>query len=201
MVVKPFLPPGGGGGGAQAMAAYRTAARMFPGLHQPLLGMALEYARMNNMELAEQLARQAYQRCPWDPLLCHELGVLAFRSHKLDEAKDWFHNALQHMPGGTPTAAWEPTLVNLGHVYRKKMHFDEAIKLYQQALSLRPGMAGTFAALGYTYHLQAKLGDAISYYNKALGLHPEDTFTTEMLTLAIMEECVSALPPDVELPL
>jgi hypothetical protein len=86
------------------MAAYRTAARMFPGLHQPLLGMALEYARMNNMELAEQLARQAYQRCPWDPLLCHELGVLAFRSHKLDEAKDWFHNALQHMPGGCPTA-------------------------------------------------------------------------------------------------
>jgi anaphase-promoting complex subunit 6 len=44
--------------------------------------------------------------------------------------------------------------VNLGHVYRKKMHFDEAIKLYQQALSLRPGMASTFAALGYTYHLQ-----------------------------------------------
>lgn len=45
----------------QAMAAYRTAARLFPGLHQPLLGMAMEYQRMNNLALAIQLAQQAYK--------------------------------------------------------------------------------------------------------------------------------------------
>lgn len=35
------------------MAAYRTATRLFPGLHAPLLGMGMEYGRMNNLGLAE----------------------------------------------------------------------------------------------------------------------------------------------------
>ena len=40
------------------MAAYRTAARLFPGLHLPLVGMGMEYQRMNNLHLAEQLFEQ-----------------------------------------------------------------------------------------------------------------------------------------------
>ncbi len=44
---------------AQAMAAYRTAARLFPGLHLPLVGMGMEYQRMNNLHLAEQMFVQA----------------------------------------------------------------------------------------------------------------------------------------------
>ncbi len=46
------------------MAAYRTAARLFPGLHLPLLGMGCEYARMNNTALAEQLLLSAHRMCP-----------------------------------------------------------------------------------------------------------------------------------------
>ena len=42
----------------QAMAAYRTAARLFPGLHLPLTGMGMEYQRMNNLHLAEQMFLQ-----------------------------------------------------------------------------------------------------------------------------------------------
>ena len=45
----------------QAMAAYRTAARLFPGLHLPLVGMGMEYQRMNNLHLAEQLFEQVWQ--------------------------------------------------------------------------------------------------------------------------------------------
>ena len=41
------------------MAAYRTAARQFPGLHVPLVGMGMEYQRMNNLALAEQMFMQA----------------------------------------------------------------------------------------------------------------------------------------------
>lgn len=40
------------------MAAYRTANRLFPGLHTPLLGMGMEYQRMNNLQLAEQMFLQ-----------------------------------------------------------------------------------------------------------------------------------------------
>ena len=59
-----------GGRCTQAMAAYRTAARLFPGLHLPLVGMGMEYQRMNNLHLAEQMFGQVgtSQHCH-----CHHL--------------------------------------------------------------------------------------------------------------------------------
>lgn len=47
----------------QALAAYRTAARLFPGLHQPVLGMGREYQHMNNHMLAEQMYLQVRLGC------------------------------------------------------------------------------------------------------------------------------------------
>ena len=52
---------------AQAMAAYRTAARLFPGLHLPLIGMGMEYQRMNNLHLAEQMFWQVRRRIHFQP--------------------------------------------------------------------------------------------------------------------------------------
>ena len=46
------------------MAAYRAAARRFPGLHQPLVGIAMEYARMNNVNLALQCLQNAAELAP-----------------------------------------------------------------------------------------------------------------------------------------
>jgi anaphase-promoting complex subunit 6 len=48
----------------QAMAAYRTAARLFPGLAAPLAGLGTEYARLNNMPLAEHMFAAATRRAP-----------------------------------------------------------------------------------------------------------------------------------------
>ena len=84
---------------AQAMAAYRTAARLFPGLHLPLAGMGMEYARMNNAALAEQLLLASHRTCPADPLACHELGCLAFRGRQLPAAERWLMMALKRVPG------------------------------------------------------------------------------------------------------
>jgi anaphase-promoting complex subunit 6 len=36
----------------QAMSAYRTASRLFPASHVPLLYMGMEYLRTNNLALA-----------------------------------------------------------------------------------------------------------------------------------------------------
>jgi len=51
----------------QALAAYRTACRLFPGLHTPLLGMGCAYQRMNNLHLCERCFLQAHSMCPQDP--------------------------------------------------------------------------------------------------------------------------------------
>jgi anaphase-promoting complex subunit 6 len=64
------------------MAAYRSAFRLFPGCHLPLVGMAMECSRQKNGALAEQYLQQAHALCPWDPLVLNELGVLKSREDK-----------------------------------------------------------------------------------------------------------------------
>ena len=39
----------------QAMAAYRTASRLFPGSHIPWLGIGMEYLRTNHLHLGQCL--------------------------------------------------------------------------------------------------------------------------------------------------
>lgn len=73
----------------QAMAGYRTAARLFPGLYEPLLGMGLEYSKMNNFPLAEQMLIAAYAKCPKNASIAHELGTLCYRSSKQEDAVRW----------------------------------------------------------------------------------------------------------------
>ena len=58
----------------QAMAAYRTASRLFPGSHIPWLGIGMEYLRTNHLHLALQYIKQAQEICPVEPLVLHELG-------------------------------------------------------------------------------------------------------------------------------
>jgi anaphase-promoting complex subunit 6 len=77
---RPYVPPNHlQDESDQALAAYRTAARLFPGLHTPLLGMGCAYQRMNNLGLCERCFLQAHAMCPHDPAVAHELGVLAYR--------------------------------------------------------------------------------------------------------------------------
>ena len=171
----------------QAMAAYRKAARLFPGLHTPVLGMGLEYARMNNLPLAEQMLLRAYQRCPADPAVSLELGTVAFRSGRYHDAVNWLTTALAQIPDEALELK-ELGLVNLGHALRKFRRWNEALFWFDKALGIAPGRAGTHAAMGYTYHLCDRLDPAIECYHKALGLRSDDYFVAQMLSIAVAEE-------------
>ena len=172
----------------QAVSAYRTAVRLFPGLHHPLLGIAMEYQRMNNLSLAKEMFLQVQAICPTDALVCNELGVLLYREGQHREAEEYLRRALDLVP--KPTApVWEPTLVNLGHVLRKQLRFREALDCYGAALGIAPSSPGTYVAIGYTNHLAGNLEEAIENYHKALGLRPEDSFAADMLAVAVEEEC------------
>lgn len=222
----------------QAMAAYRTAARLFPGLQVPLVGIGMEYSRMNNMGLAEQIFKQALSICSSDPLAANELGVIALKYRQLPMAATYFCRALtvagdpsfestynKYMASGEPEGysdchacgstdylitstipsittnstsegywreklhpRWEPTIVNLGHVFRKLGAYKLAVEVYERALGLSPGEAGTRAALGFAYHLGGEYDVAIEQYHAALSLKPDDAFVTEMLTLAMQDD-------------
>ncbi|KAL6999638.1 Cell division cycle protein 16 [Sarracenia purpurea var. burkii] len=109
----------------------------------------------------------------------------------------WFEKTLAHIPSSL-SEMWEPTVVNLAHALRKLKKYREAITYYEKALALSTRSLSTYAGLAYTYHLQDNFSAAITYYHKALWLRPDDQFCTEMLTLALVDECRHGLEPKTE---
>jgi anaphase-promoting complex subunit 6 len=170
----------------QAMAAYRTASRLFPGSHIPWLGIGMEYLRTNHLHLALQYIRQAQEICPVEPLVLHELGVLHYLNGEYDEAVSYFVQVAENCQEYDETVR-EPSIFNLGHAYRKKREFDNAAHWYRAALAINPRVASTYSALGFTLHLKGDLDAAIELYHQSLSLKPDDTFTCEMLSEALKD--------------
>ncbi|KAL6538302.1 Cell division cycle protein 16 [Orobanche gracilis] len=148
--------------GDQAMSAYRTAARLFPGCHLPTLYIGMEYMRTHSFKLAEQ----AQAVCPSDPLVYNELGVVAYHMKEYKKAVWWFEKTLAHVPSSL-SEMWEPTVINLAHALRKLKRYNEAIIYYEKALALSTRSSSTYAGLAYTYHLQGNYSAAITYYHKS----------------------------------
>lgn len=169
----------------QAMAAYRTASRLFPGLPQPVIGMALEYARMNNLGLAQKLCSMAYQKNPHDPSLLLEAGVIAYRNARYGEALKLLKNAVDAFDEADEDR--EVALVNLGHCYRKIGKYEQSVDVLTRALALDAYQPGTYIALAFAHHLAGDPINAVDAYHKALSLRPEDPFAISMLELALEE--------------
>ena len=170
----------------QAMAAYRTASRLFPGSHIPWLGIGMEYLRTNHLHLALQYIKQAQQICPVEPLVLHELGVLHYLNAEYDEAIKYFRQVAESCHEYDETVR-EPSIFNLAHAYRKTRDFDNAAHWYRAALAINPRVASTYSALGFTLHLKGDLDAAIELYHQSLSLKPDDTFTCEMLSEALKD--------------
>ena len=131
----------------QALAAYRTAARLFEGSHLPLLCLGMEYMRTGNTAMAGQQLESSYRVWPTDPLVVNELGVLAYQQGDWARAADRFRSALSLISsaaaassaGGSGNAAaafaWSVTACNLGHALRKSRAYAAALAAYQQALA------------------------------------------------------------------
>ncbi len=172
----------------QAMSAYRTASRLFPSLHFPLLYSGMEYLRTNNLSLALHFIQAAYRLNPMDALVHNEWGVVHFRRGRYAEAAERFRTVLA-LAGGSGLrkglGRWEGTVVNLAHCCRKEGRFQEAIEWYELALGLAPTRASTYVALAFTHHLRGELDRAVEYYHRALGFKSGDAFAVAMLSRAL----------------
>ena len=173
--------------GDQAMAAYRTATRLFTGCHAPVLCIGIEYMRTNNLPLAEEFFRKALEICPEDPLVHNELGVLAYRQGQFPRAEQHLQQAIDLLPQPL-SPSWAGTVVNIGHAARKQKKFAAALEAYNAALALAPWSPSVYAAIGFTHHLQGEYGLAIDMYHKALSLRADDPFASDLLYTALRQE-------------
>ena len=140
--------------------------------------------RTNSLVPAQQFLQQSLALCSDDPLICNEVGVAAYKVGDYADAVRCFHKAVQ-LTAGEALEAWEPTLFNLAHCYRKQRNYDKAAEYYEKALAVAPKNPSIYTCLGFARHLQGRLDGAIELYHKALGIHPRETVTSDLLRRAL----------------
>ncbi|KAL0488988.1 anaphase-promoting complex subunit Apc6 [Acrasis kona] len=186
----------------QALAAYRTAYRLFASSHIPALCIAMEYTRTNNFPLAEQFLHLAITFCDNDPMIYNEMGVVLFKTKRFEEALTCFATGIEKSPLGQLLATspsseafdqsnsslhiYEPILFNYANTFRKLKQYEQALKYYQLCLRFNQKWI-VLSAIGFTHHLLGNLHDAIEHYHKATFLKNDDTFTATMLGKALFQ--------------
>ncbi|CAE6461847.1 unnamed protein product [Rhizoctonia solani] len=170
----------------QAIVAYSTSARLFPGSHLPQLFIGMEHIQLSNMQLAESHLAASVALCDSDPILFNELGVVAYENRKYDEALKHFSNAVSRAKEvrGSQTM-WATLYVNQAHAFRKMGQLQEAKEGYMRVLEIEPRQTIAIASLGITHHLLFELEDAIARYHEALAIEPLAAHVADLLYNAL----------------
>ena len=101
------------------MAAYRTAARLFPGCHLAPLYIGMEYLRTNNLKTAMISFQEARKICAdKDPLVYNEMGVVSYKQRDYSSAEQYFSLALS-LCSESNSKTYETILINSAHCHRK----------------------------------------------------------------------------------
>ncbi|ELU40752.1 cell division control protein 16 [Rhizoctonia solani AG-1 IA] len=187
----------------QAIVAYSTSARLFPGSHLPQLFIGMEHIQLSNMQLAESHLAASVALCDSDPILFNELGVVAYENRKYDDALKHFSNAVSRAREvrGSQTM-WATLYVNQAHAFRKigyivsivaclhlaklfPSQLQEAKEGYMRVLEIEPRHTIAIASLGLTHHLLFELEDAIARYHEALAIEPLAAHVVGLLDSAL----------------
>ncbi len=70
----------------QAMSAYRTAARLFPGCHVAAMCIGMEYLRTNNLQTALGFFQQSQDIYDGDCLVYNEQGTVFYKQGDFPKA-------------------------------------------------------------------------------------------------------------------
>ncbi|QRW04013.1 cell division control protein [Ceratobasidium sp. AG-Ba] len=154
----------------QAIVAYSTSARLFPGSHLPQLFIGMEHIQLSNMQLAESHLAAAIALCDTDPVLLNEIGVVSYENRRYEEALRHFSNAVSRAG-------------ELGRL-------QEAKSGYMRVLELEPRHAIAISSLGMTHHLLFELDDAMARYhevcyNIGLAIEPLSAHVIDLLNNAV----------------
>lgn len=170
----------------QAISAYSTAARFFPGIHLPNLFLGMQYMALNTISLAEEYFTLSYDVCPQDPLLLNEMGVMYFKRNDLHKAKKFLKRALEAVEELDPTSKTSISIqMNLAHAYRRLGENERAIKCFKAVLEVSNKSSDTYCSLGFLYLKTKQLQKAIDHFHVSLSLRPTNSAAQELLLHAL----------------
>lgn len=170
----------------QAISAYATASRLFPGTHLPTLFLGMQYLQMSNYTLSWEYLSYSYSICPTDPLLLNEIGVLNYHKNELDKAELYLKRALVSCKNSEyGSKAWCSIHCNLAHVFRRMNLLDKAVRHLNEVLKIAKHDSSIYSTLGLIHLKQGRIANAIDFLHTALTITPNDSIATDLLEKAL----------------
>ena len=102
----------------QAAASYRTAVRLCPASHVPLLCLAQEMLAAGSHADAVQCLDSARELCDRDPLVLNEYGAAAFQQRQYADARRYLEHAETLLTPQMHASVVELVNNNLAHALR-----------------------------------------------------------------------------------
>jgi tetratricopeptide (TPR) repeat protein/peroxiredoxin len=154
----------------QAASAFQIALRDDPSSAEALYGMGSVYLdQQKTVQARESFERALKLRASYPDTLANSwnnLGLLAAREGRTDEAIDYFQEALKLSPDHMIAVD------NLGSAYRQQKHWDDARRTYERALSINPDDAEANYGLGMVFAQNDDTARAFDSLQQALKLRP-----------------------------
>jgi tetratricopeptide (TPR) repeat protein/peroxiredoxin len=188
----------------QAAAAFQIALRDDPSSAEALYGIGSVYLdQQKTAEARESFEHALKLRASYPDTLANSwnnLGLLAAREGRTDEAIGYFQEALKLSPDHMIA------LDNLGSAYRQQKHWDDARKTYERALEINPDDAEANYGLGMVFAQNddtARASDSLQRALKLRPIYPEALNNLGILYLrtrrrdqavASFEECIRVAP-------
>jgi anaphase-promoting complex subunit 6 len=102
----------------QALSAYRTCLRLFPGCHFANLYIGMEFVRTNNLKTALVAFQDALLTSNSDPLVYNELGVVFYKQKFYEEAEFHFLKGIE-LCREEKSSVFQSLTINLANTNRK----------------------------------------------------------------------------------
>ncbi len=154
----------------QAEASFRSALRDDPSSAEAHYGLGSVYLKQEKLNEARDSFTSAVKlngSYPGTlPNAWNNLGLIATREGRIDEAIGYFQEALKINPD------YWIALENIGNAYRQQRRWDEARAALERAIAIQPRDAEVNYNLGMVFAQTDDTGRASEYLRKALQLGP-----------------------------